>query len=138
MDGLVQQMKNSDEIDPDWKFDQEIARSELVKLVVLHGLPFSFVEYVGFRKFCAVVNPWFKPISRVTIQNDCIEAYHQYRSYNETFFKNCNHRVSLTGDMWTSNQKLGYLCITCHWIDKNWKVKHRIIRFCLVETPHDA
>ncbi|XP_047054529.1 zinc finger BED domain-containing protein RICESLEEPER 3-like [Lolium rigidum] len=137
MDGLVQQMKNSDEIDPDWKFDQEIARSELVKLVVLHGLPFSFVEYVGFRKFCAVVNPWFKPISRITIQNDCIEAYHQYRSYNETFFKNCNHRVSLTGDMWTSNQKLGYLCITCHWIDKNWKVKHRIIRFCLVETPHD-
>jgi hypothetical protein len=117
MDGLVQQMKNSDEIDPDWKFDQEIARSELVKLVVLHGLPFSFVEYVGFRKFCAVVNPWFKPFSRVTIQNDCIEAYHQYRSYNETFFKNCNHRVSLTGDMWTSNQKLGYFCITYHWID---------------------
>jgi hypothetical protein len=131
-------MKNSDEIDPDWKFDQENARIELLKLVVLHGLPFSFVEYAGFRKFCAVVNPWFKPISRVTIQYDCIAAYHQYRSYNENFFKNCNHRVSLTGDMWTSNQKLGYFCITCHWIDSKWKVKHRIIRFCLVETPHDA
>ncbi|XP_051228633.1 zinc finger BED domain-containing protein RICESLEEPER 2-like [Lolium perenne] len=138
MDGLVQQMKNSDEIDPDWKFDQENARIELLNLVVLHGLPFSFVEYAGFRKFCAVVNPWFKPISRVTLQNDCIAAYHQYRSYNENFFKNCNHRVSLTGDMWTSNQKLGYFCITCHWIDSKWKVKHRIIRFCLVETPHDA
>jgi hypothetical protein len=40
--------------------------------------------------------------------------------------------------MWTSNQKLGYLCITCHWIDNKWRVRHRIIKFCLVETPHDA
>jgi hypothetical protein len=125
-------------IDPDWNFDQQKARSELAKLVVLHVLPWSFVEYAGFRNLCALVNPWFKPINRVTIQNRCIEDYHQFRSCNENFFMKCNHRVSLTGDMWTSNQKLGYFCITYHWIDSKWKVKHRIIRSCLVETPHDA
>jgi hypothetical protein len=67
-----------------------------------------------------------------------MEAYRQFRDQYEISFKNFNHRVSLTGDMWTSNQKLGYLCITCHWIDDKWRVRHRIIRFCLVETPHDA
>jgi hypothetical protein len=138
MDGVIQQIKTSDEIDHDSNLDQEAARNELVKLIVLHGLPFSFVEYAGFRKFCATLNPWFKSVDRVTIQNDCMDAYHLHRNAYENFFKNCNYRVSLTGDIWTSNQKLEYLCITCHWIDSEWKVRHRIIRFCLVETPQDA
>jgi hypothetical protein len=135
MDGVIKQIRTSEEIDPDWRFDQESARSLLVQLIILHGLPFSFVEYASFRKFCASLNPWFKSVNRVTIQNDCMETYHLYKNIYEDFFKNCNYRVSLTGDMWTSNQKLGYLCITCHWVDSKWKVRHRIIRFCLVETP---
>jgi hypothetical protein len=28
-----------------WKFDKTVTRCELVRLVVLHELPFSFVEY---------------------------------------------------------------------------------------------
>nr|XP_051178170.1 uncharacterized protein LOC127292756 isoform X3 [Lolium perenne] len=106
MDGVIKQIKTSDEIDPDWKFDQEAARIELVNLVVLHVLPFTFVEYAGFRKFCASLNPWFKSVNRVTIQNDCMEAYRQFRDQYETSFKNFNHRVSLTGDMWTAMEVL--------------------------------
>uniref|UniRef100_A0ACD5VDA3 Uncharacterized protein n=2 Tax=Avena sativa TaxID=4498 RepID=A0ACD5VDA3_AVESA len=138
MDVVIQQIRTPDELYPDWKFDQGAARIELVKLIVLHGLPFSFVEYAGFRKFCASLNPWFKSANSVAVQNDCMDAYYQYRNTYESFFMNCNHRVSLTGDMWTSNQKLGYLCITCHWIDSKWRIRHRIISFCLIETPHDA
>jgi hypothetical protein len=56
MDAVIQQIKNSDEIDPDWKYDQEASRNALVNLIVLHGLPFSFVEYVGFRKVhCSIL-----------------------------------------------------------------------------------
>lgn len=33
----------------DWKFDPKKTRAELVRLIVLHELPFSFVEYEGFR-----------------------------------------------------------------------------------------
>ena len=40
--------------------------------------------------------------------------------------------------MWTSNQKLGYLCITAHFIDGSWTLQNRIITFCLLETPHNA
>ena len=50
MDGVIQQISTSDEVDPNWKFDQEAAKIELVQLVVLHGLPFSFVEYAGLKK----------------------------------------------------------------------------------------
>lgn len=122
----------------DWKFDPDVSRRELVRMVVLHELPFSLVEYDGFRSFVASLNPLFKMVSRTTAQADCITSYKEHRLVLRDFLKNCNARVSLTADMWTSNQNLGYLCITCHFIDNEWNVQKRIIRFCLMETPHDA
>jgi hypothetical protein len=41
-------------------------------------------------------------------------------------FKNSSSKVSLTADMWTSNQNLGYLCVTCHWITSVWKLNFQI------------
>ena len=38
----------------------------------------------------------------------------------------------------TSNQTLGYLCVTCHYISESWKIHKKIIKFNLVETPHDG
>lgn len=32
----------------DWKFDQELCRKELVKLIVVHELSYNFVEYPRF------------------------------------------------------------------------------------------
>jgi hypothetical protein len=29
-----------------WKFDQQVARQELVSLIVMHELPFSLVEHL--------------------------------------------------------------------------------------------
>ena len=40
--------------------------------------------------------------------------------------------------MWTSNQTLGYMCITCHYITDDWEVNKEIIKFFVVETPHSG
>uniref|UniRef100_A0ACD5TBU1 Uncharacterized protein n=1 Tax=Avena sativa TaxID=4498 RepID=A0ACD5TBU1_AVESA len=37
-----------------------------------------------------------------------------------------------------TNQRLGYLCVTCHFIGKTWKMQKRILRFCMMETPHNG
>jgi hypothetical protein len=37
----------------DWRFNQEVARQELV----MHELPFSLVEYPMLRSFVAALNP---------------------------------------------------------------------------------
>ncbi|CAL5001121.1 unnamed protein product [Urochloa decumbens] len=39
-------------------------------------------------------------------------------------------------DMWTSNQTIGYMCITCHFLDDDWKMNKRIVKFCFMKTPH--
>ena len=47
-------------------------------------------------------------------------------------------RFSLTADLWTSNQNTGYMVITCHYIDEDWKVQKLIIKFSVVKTSHDG
>ena len=39
-------------------------------------------------------------------------------------------------DMWTSNQNKSYMCVTVHWIDDNWSIQKRIVKFVHIEGRH--
>ena len=138
MNEMVDKLGNTQGIDPNWKFDPKVARRKLVKFIVINEMPFSLVEYAPFREFAASLNPWFEKLTRTTVKNDCVAAFQQHGDAMKEYFKNCGSRVSLTGDMWTSNQKLGYICMTCHFISDEWVLHKRIIRFCMMETPHSS
>jgi hypothetical protein len=143
LDQMINQM-NSSELSlrdaslKDWKFDQEKSRQELVSLIVVHSLPFSLVEYPKFRSFVTSLNPWFTNVSRTTIKYDCIKTYEEGKAQSHELLKNSTSRVSLTVDLWTSKQTLGHLCVTCHYIDSARILHKCIIKFALVETPHDG
>jgi hypothetical protein len=47
-----------------WTFNQAVSCKELMSMIVLHELPFSLVEYDGFRRFVSSLNPRFKMICR--------------------------------------------------------------------------
>jgi hypothetical protein len=64
----------------DWKFDPDAARNELVKLIVMHGLPFSIVEYPKFRSFVASLNPRFPTISRIAIRSNCMLSFEKEKA----------------------------------------------------------
>jgi hypothetical protein len=83
----------------------------------MHGLPFSLVKYPKFRSFVASLNPWFPAISRITIRSDCMLSFDKIKAKLRERLSEKGYRVSLTADLWTSNQNLGYLCVTCHYID---------------------
>jgi hypothetical protein len=131
----------------DWKINQEVAYgaskkevayAELVKFIVMHELPFSLVECPKFRSFVDVINPWFKHLSRTTIRSYCIDSYEEAKAKLRKLLNMSKSRISLTADMWTSNQTLGYLCVTAHYIDDEWKLFKQIIKFTLVESLHDG
>ncbi|KAJ1257131.1 hypothetical protein BS78_K205700 [Paspalum vaginatum] len=121
-----------------WVYDPDVARRALVRMIVLHEFPFSIVEYDGFREFISTLNPLFKMVSWTTIKLDCMRTFEDAKLELREVFKNSISKVSLTADMWTSNQTLGYLCVTCHWISSDWMMKKRIIKFVMMESPHNA
>jgi len=106
------------------------------RMISLHEIPFNFTEYDGFRSFVASLNPLFKVPCRTTARNGCIKAFHEKKVALKETLKNAGCRFSLTTDMWTSNQTLGYIVVTCHFIDMDWRLQKRIIKFIDVKTPH--
>jgi hypothetical protein len=45
-------------------------------------------------------------------------------------------RVCITSDMWTSSQNLGYMAVTAHYIDADFRLKMKVISFMKVKYPH--
>lgn len=46
-------------------------------------------------------------------------------------------RISLTTDGWKpKHQNRSYFCLTCHFIDYEWKLHKRVIAFHVVPFPH--
>jgi hypothetical protein len=78
-----------------WKFDSKKTRAELVRLIVLHELPFSFVEYEGFRSYSTSLNPLAESVSRTTIKQNYIEAFKNHRLTLRDEFQDSNCRFSL-------------------------------------------
>ncbi|WVZ68433.1 hypothetical protein U9M48_017370 [Paspalum notatum var. saurae] len=141
---MNQMVGNMTSLSPDaralqnWKFDQEVSRNAMVNFIVLQELPYSLVEHEPFQKFIATLNPLFTIVSRTTVAEDVIRSYEKRKLAIRKVIKNSDSRVSLTADLWTSSQNLGYLCITCHFVDNDWKLQKRIITFSLVASPHDG
>jgi len=105
-------------------------------MISLHGFPFLVTKYDGFRSFVSSLNPLFKVPCRTTAKNECMKVFHEKKAALKETLQNESCRFSLTTDMWTSNQTLGYIVVTCHFIDAEWKLQKRIIKFIDVKTPH--
>jgi hypothetical protein len=99
-------------------FDQDVARKELALMIIVHEYPLSMVDHVGFRKFCAALQPLFKVVSRNTIRKDIFTMYELQKESMLKYFRKLSSCVVVTTDLWTTNhQKKGYMAVTTHFLD---------------------
>lgn len=54
----------------------------------------------------------------------------------KSLLKVAPRRVSFTSDLWSSLTSDGYLCLTCHFIDKNWNLHKKVLNFNVMPPPH--
>ena len=112
-----------------WTFDQDTSREKLAKAIIVHEYPISIVEHQYFREYVSSVQPHVKHVSRTTIKKDILKLYNGEKSHLMGMIKGLKSRVAVTTDMWTSNQKKGYMTVTAHFIDNNWKLHSRILKY---------
>ena len=118
-----------------WKYDQEKARAVLSHMIMVHELPFKFVEYDMFNIFMRTVAPPYQKISRTTAKEDCFKSYGLEKNKIKNLLKTVD-RISITTDLWKSGQKISYMVITAHFIDLDWKLQKRVLNFVDVPPPH--
>ncbi|GAB2287410.1 hypothetical protein Dimus_039825 [Dionaea muscipula] len=121
-----------------YSFDHEFARRQLANMIILHEYPLSIVEHVGFRRFVQSLQPLFKVVSRNTIKKDIFIIYEIEKKKTMQLLEDNQSRVAVTTDMWTSNQKRGFMVVTAHYIDDTWTLQSSVIRFVYVPCPHTS
>ncbi|GAB2269949.1 hypothetical protein Dimus_038812 [Dionaea muscipula] len=116
-----------------YSFDQEVSRKQLAHMIIIHEYPLSIVEHIEFRKFCHTLQPGFKVVSRTTLKRDILKLYDFERMKTMRVLERIKSRISFTTDMWTSkNKKRGFMVITAHFINDQWKLQNHIIRYVLL------
>ena len=113
-----------------WSFNKDLAREKYIKMIIVDELPFKFGENLGFREFMATVQPMFQIPSRWTVARDCFGMFALKRNDLKFLLLEPTQRLCLTTDTWTSNQRINYMCLTGHFIDKDWKLHKKILNFC--------
>ena len=117
-------------------YDYETSLKKFYLAVIMHEYPFNIVEHDYFVDFISSLRPSFIFKSRVTGRKDIMDIYETEKDKLYAYLKTVKCRFSATMDMWTSCQNKGYMCVTLHWIDDEWRIQKRIVGFFHVEGRH--
>ncbi|KAL6858881.1 hypothetical protein ACP4OV_017883 [Aristida adscensionis] len=117
-------------------FDPQKSRELMVKWCISAEIPFNKFEDPYFAPWIESMQPTFNPGGRQTIRNASVGSYEKEVQMLRNEMQNLDSRICFTSDLWTSNQKLGYICITTHYVDSNFVLKKKIIGFRDVKYPH--
>ncbi|KAH9455954.1 hypothetical protein Pst134EB_033425 [Puccinia striiformis f. sp. tritici] len=126
-----------DNTSPNFEFSQEASRELLATMMIVHEYAFRMVEHTFFRKFVASLQPHFTLIGRHTVREDCMKIYAQTKLLIMQEIAQFP-RISLTTNLWTSKTQIGYMVVTCHYINSEWQLIKRIIGFKPLPSPHSG
>ncbi|KAK8308825.1 hypothetical protein V6Z12_D02G086600 [Gossypium hirsutum] len=95
--------------------------------------------FLGFRYMMRIASPNFKNINRQTATMDVLKYYAKERDHVKEELAKAPGLICLTSNNWNSEHTNDeYICITAHWVDKDWKLQKRIIRFRALFPPYDG
>ncbi|CAN1756696.1 Putative AC transposase [Linum perenne] len=120
-------------------YNAEVSRKQLALAIVMHGYPLSLADHYYTNNFLTGLQPLFRVPCRNTIKKDILGMYEIERvKINKKIDANIG-RIAITTDMWTATtQQKGYMAVTAHYIDNNWRLRNHLLQFIYVHAPHTA
>ena len=70
------------------------------------------------------------------LQNHVLKMYKREKDKLKIVLGSLPGRICLTSDLWTSISTDGYVSLTAHYVDLNWKLQKFFLNFCLMPPPH--
>ncbi|MFQ6638885.1 hypothetical protein Gotur_014693 [Gossypium turneri] len=122
-----------------YKFDADECRQAISTFFLCDKHSFRTVEEPRFRYIMRIASPNFKNISRHTATKDVLMYYAKERDRVKEELAKAPCLICLTSENWNSEHTNDeYICITAHWVDKDWKLQKRTLRFRALFPPYDG
>ncbi|KAK9713585.1 hypothetical protein RND81_06G037300 [Saponaria officinalis] len=119
-------------------YNYEECSNELSRMIIQTATPFLFSEHPAFNKYVKKNQSQHKETSRKVVKSKAMAQYCNIKQELISDFANKTCRFNITADGWDSGTDYSYVCITAHWIDRDWVLQKRIIEFAKLEFPHNA
>lgn len=110
-------------------FDPVVFRGLIAKYFLSAEIAFRKADDPAWKEMINYCQPSFRVVGRQTVRADCLMMYGEEKSQLLQKIANLKSHVSLTDDLWSSNQNLGYLGVTAHYIDEEFELHKKIITF---------
>jgi hypothetical protein len=107
-------------------FDPRKTREWMVKWCISAEVAFNKFDDPFFAPWMESLHLEFSGVGRQTMHNDCVDKFKVMRQELRNELQSLNSRICLRSDLWTSNQKLGYICLIAQYIDANFILKKTI------------
>ena len=117
------------------EYDHEHTRKLIAKMIIVHEYSFRMVEHKWFNILMKWMNSNYESIGRKTIKNECMKVYESEKEQLRKSLREAES-ISLTTDLWTSNQNIQYMCLVAHYIDSNWVLQRLVLNFVELDPPH--
>jgi hypothetical protein len=114
------------------KYDPIKIRKLVVLYFINEELPFRHMESCGFRELIDVIKPTFNLPYRIALQKDCMNLYEEEKLKLKAYLR--GKRICITTDTCTSLPNLNYMVVTASYIDFNWIMHNKIIKFNLISS----
>lgn len=101
-------------------------------------LPVSIIEDEGFLQLLKTIDPRYQPPSHRTIMKQLLpQLYENKKAVLMESLAQINW-CSFTTDLWTSNNTMGYITMTCHYINSDWTLKSAVLETLHVPESHTS
>ncbi|KAL8139379.1 hypothetical protein V2J09_005400 [Rumex salicifolius] len=116
-------------------FSQKRCNNELARMIILHDYPLEMVENPGFIEFVQTLQPQFETVSSDAIYDECMAIFSSEKTSLANLLSEIPGRVSLSLNMWTSDETLGYAVLSGHFMDSDWTLHRRLLNVVTVPYP---
>ncbi|MQL78556.1 hypothetical protein Taro_010981 [Colocasia esculenta] len=117
-------------------FDQDRSRADLARMIIMQEYPLHMVEHSAFKAFIQGLQPEFKMPDHAAIESEILGIYQKEKQNLMQLFSTNPGRVCLSIALYTTTQTLGYVCVTGHFVDNDWKLHSRVLNFSMVSSAH--
>ncbi|TXG49569.1 hypothetical protein EZV62_025444 [Acer yangbiense] len=118
--------------------DPQVFQELVTAAIIMHDLPLRFFEWSHIRKMIEFVSDDVNLVSKETTEMDVLKVHRREKEGVKTTLEEAYGRVCLTAEWWTAMNTDNYMCVTAHFLDKNWVLQKRMLDFCWMPTPHDV
>ncbi|XP_012700597.1 zinc finger BED domain-containing protein RICESLEEPER 2 [Setaria italica] len=118
--------------------DPEVFHVLIAKYFISGEIAFRKAHDPHWTNLINYCQPSFRVVGRQSVRTNCVLFYEEEKLQLMDKFRKVKSHVSLTANLWSSNQNLGYLGVTAHLIDAEFELHKKIIAFKKISFPHTS